>query len=59
LLHEFAAYRASHSVIVMQVLNARGAQSVTAVNQNAGDTFAHIVSQTAELADVQAPSGII
>ena len=39
---------------MVQVLNARGAQSVATVDQDAGDTLSHVVAQPAELADVQA-----
>ena len=39
---------------MMEVLDARGAESVAAVDQDAGDTLSHVVTQSAELADVQA-----
>ena len=54
LLDEFAADGTSHPVVMVQVLNARGAQGVPAVHQDAGDTLSHVVAQSAELADVQA-----
>ena len=54
LLHELAADGASHTVVVVQVLDARGAQGVPAVHQDTGDTLSHVVAQPAELADVQA-----
>ena len=54
LLDEFAADGAPHAVVMVQVLNARGAQGVPAVHQDAGDALSHVVAQPAELADVQA-----
>ena len=54
LLDEFAADGAPHPVVMVQVLNARGAKGVPAVHQDAGDTLSHVVAQPAELADVQA-----
>ena len=54
LLHKFAADGAPHTVVMVQVLDARGAQGVPTVHQDAGDTLSHVVAQSAELADVQA-----
>ena len=54
LLDEFAADGAPHAVVMVQVLNARGAQGVPTVHQDAGDALSHVVAQPAELADVQA-----
>jgi len=54
LLNELAADGASHTVVVVQVLDARGAQGVPAVHQDTGYTLSHVVAQPAELADVQA-----
>lgn len=54
LLDKLAADGTSHTVVMVQVLNARGAQGVPAVHQDARDTLSHVVAQPAELADVQA-----
>ena len=59
LLNEFAADRAPYSVVVVQVLDARGAQSVPAVYQDAGNTLSHIVPEAAKLADVESSGRIV
>lgn len=59
LLDEFAADWAPHSVVVVQVLNARSAQGVPAVHQDAGDALTHVVPQAAELTDVQSTRRVV
>ena len=54
LLDQFAADGAPHAVLVVQLLDAVGAQGVAAVNQYARDALSHIVLQSAELTDVKA-----
>ena len=59
LLDEFAADWAPHSVVVVQVLNARSAQGVPAVHQDARDALTNVVPQAAELTDVQATRRVV
>ncbi len=59
LLDELATDGAADSVLVVQLLNAVRAQSMPAVDQDAGNPFAHVVLQAAELADVQAARLIV
>ena len=58
LLDQLPANGASHTVLVMQLLDAIGAQGVATMNKDAGDSLAHVVLQSAELTDVKA-SGLI
>jgi len=44
---------------VVKVLNARGAQCVTAVNQDAGNALANVVFAPAELADIKLTRTVI
>lgn len=59
MLDELAADWAAHAVVVMQCLDARGAEGVAAVHQDAGDALAHVVPETAELADVQTARTVV
>ena len=53
LLDQFSANRASHSIFVVQLLDAVRAESMSAVNQYAWDTFTNVVLERAELADIE------
>jgi hypothetical protein len=59
LLDEFAANRASHAVVVVQGLDARGAQSVATVDQDARDALSYIVAEAAKLANVKAARTVV
>ena len=59
LLDQFAADGASHSVLVMQLLDAVRAQSMAAVDQYARDALTHVVLECAELADVEAAGLVV
>ena len=59
LLHEFAADRASHSVVMVEVLDAGGTEGMPTVDQDARDALSHIVAEPAELADVQASGRVV
>ena len=59
LLDKFAADRASHTVLVVQLVNAVSAQSVTTVNQDSRDALTHVILEAAELANVKAPRLIV
>lgn len=52
LLDELSADGAANAVLVVQRLNALGAEGVSTVDQDAWDALAHVVLQCAELADV-------
>jgi len=53
-LDELAADRAPHTVLVVELLDATGAQCVATVDQDAGNALPHVVLHGTELADVQA-----
>ena len=53
LLDQFSANRASHSVLVVQLLDAIRAKSMSAVNQDAWDSFSNVILECAELADIE------
>jgi len=53
LLDQLAADGAAHAVLVVQLLNAVGAQGVAAVHQYARNALAHVVLEGAKLADVE------
>ena len=59
LLDELTADWASHTILVMELLDAVGAKGVPAVHQDARDALAHIVLHRAELANVQAARLVI
>ena len=52
LLDQLPADGAPHSVLVVELLDAVGAERVAAMNKNARDSLADVVLQAAELADV-------
>ena len=54
LLDQFAANRATHSIFVVQLLNAVSAEGVTTVNKYARDSLTHVVLEGAELTDIKA-----
>lgn len=54
ILNQLAADGAADTVLVMQRLDALGAEGVAAVHEDARDALAHVVLECAELADVQA-----
>ena len=56
---QLAADGASHSVLVMQLLDAARAQSMAAVDQYARDALTHVVLECAELADVEAAGLVV
>ena len=53
LLDQFSANRASHSILVVQLLDAVRAESMSAVNQYAWNTFTNVVLERAELAYIE------
>ena len=53
-LDELAADGAPDAVLVVQLLDAGGAEGVAAVHEDARDALAHVVLESAELADIQA-----
>ena len=53
LLDQFSANRASHSIFVVQLLDAVRAESMSAVNQYAWVTFTNVVLESTERADVE------
>jgi len=59
LLHELAADRAADSVLVVKLVDAVSAQSVTTVDQDARNTLTHVVLLSAELANVQSSRLIV
>ena len=59
LLDQFSADGAPDSVLVVQVLDTRGAEGVSTVHKNAGDSLADIVLLGAELADVELPRLVV
>ena len=58
-LDQLAADGASHSVLVVQLLDAVRAQSMAAVDQYARDALTHVVLECAELADVEAAGLVV
>ena len=52
LLNQLPANGASHSVLVVELLDAVGAQSVATMNENARYSLSYVVLETAELAYV-------
>ena len=59
LLDKLAADWAADAVVVVKSLDAAGAQSVSAVHQDAWDTLADVVLETTELADVKASRAVV
>ena len=59
ILDQFAAHRASDSILVMQLSYATGAECVTAVHENSRDPFSDIELERAELANVETPRLVI
>jgi len=59
LLDKFSTNRAAHSISVMELRNAFGAQSVTAVDQHSWNPLSYVVLETAELADIKAARLVI
>jgi hypothetical protein len=59
LLNQLPADRAPHSVVVVKVLDAGGAQGMAAVDQDTGDTLTHVVLATTELADVEGTRTVV
>ncbi len=58
-LDELAADRAAHTVLVVQLLDAVRAESVSTVHQDAGDSLAHIVLEGAELTNVKSTGLVV
>lgn len=58
LLDQLAADGAPDTVLMVQLLDAIGAQSVPAVDQDARDALPHIVLERAKLANIE-PAGLI
>ena len=59
LLNELAANWASHSVLVVELLDTVRAKSVPTVNKNARNTLAHIILEPTELTDIKSTGLVI
>lgn len=59
LFHQFATNRASHSVVVMQALEAFCAERVSAVNQYPGYSFAHVELFSAIVTKIEASRFVV
>ena len=59
LLNELAANWASHSVLVVELLDTVRAKSVPTVNKNARNTLAHIILEPTEMTDIKSTGLVI